>query len=58
MWSHVVGLYDFTLLLEYCPYGAMDSLLEVCAWAMMTHSPWHCVSTKATHSLTCTPRRL
>lgn len=29
MWSHVVGLYDYTLLLEYCPYGSLDKLLMV-----------------------------
>lgn len=29
MWSHVVGLYDYTLLLEYCPYGSLDKLLEI-----------------------------
>jgi len=29
MWSHVVGLYDYTLLLEYCPYGTLQGLLTV-----------------------------
>eukprot|EP00798_Chlamydomonas_sp_ICE-L_P024876 gene24876-10540_t len=28
MWSHVVGLYDYTLLLEYCPYGSLAILLK------------------------------
>lgn len=31
LWSCVVGLYDYTLLLEYCPYGTLEGLLkEVC----------------------------
>ncbi|KAL6747326.1 kinase-like domain-containing protein [Haematococcus lacustris] len=29
LWSHVVGLYDYTLLMEYCPYGSLDKLLQV-----------------------------
>lgn len=29
MWSHVVGLYDYTLLLEYCPYSSLDKLLSI-----------------------------
>ena len=29
MWHYVVGLYDYTLLLEYCPFGTMQSLLNV-----------------------------
>lgn len=29
MWSHVVGVCDYTLLLEYMPYGALDKLLMV-----------------------------
>ncbi len=29
LWSCVVGLYDYTLLLEYCPYGTLEGLLKV-----------------------------
>lgn len=29
LWSCVVGLYDYTLLLEYCPYGTLEGLLRV-----------------------------
>ena len=28
-WSCVTGLYDYTLLLEYCPYGTLEGLLQV-----------------------------
>ncbi|PNH06184.1 hypothetical protein TSOC_007451 [Tetrabaena socialis] len=28
LWSSVVGLYDYTLLLEYCPYGTLEGLLK------------------------------
>ncbi|KAG2424112.1 hypothetical protein HXX76_014786 [Chlamydomonas incerta] len=28
LWSCVVGLYDYTLLLEYCPYGTLEGLLQ------------------------------
>ncbi|GLC42476.1 hypothetical protein PLESTB_001102500 [Pleodorina starrii] len=28
LWSCVVGLYDYTLLLEYCPYGSLEGLLR------------------------------
>ncbi|KAG2482569.1 hypothetical protein HYH03_018494 [Edaphochlamys debaryana] len=28
LWSCVVGLYDYTLLLEYCPYGTLEGLLN------------------------------
>ncbi|GFR44836.1 hypothetical protein Agub_g6177 [Astrephomene gubernaculifera] len=28
LWSAVVGLYDYTLLLEYCPYGTLEGLLK------------------------------
>lgn len=28
LWSHVVGLYDYTLLLEYCPYSTLQDLLN------------------------------
>lgn len=31
LWHNVVGLYDYTLLLEYCPYGTLQSLLNVSA---------------------------
>ena len=29
LWHNVVGLYDYTLLLEYCPYGTLQTLLNV-----------------------------
>ncbi|GIL50700.1 hypothetical protein Vafri_6819 [Volvox africanus] len=29
LWSSVVGLYDYTLLMEYCPYGSLEGLLRV-----------------------------
>ncbi|EFJ39477.1 hypothetical protein VOLCADRAFT_100920 [Volvox carteri f. nagariensis] len=29
LWSSVMGLYDYTLLLEYCPYGLLEGLLRV-----------------------------
>ncbi|GAX81530.1 hypothetical protein CEUSTIGMA_g8958.t1 [Chlamydomonas eustigma] len=29
LWSHVMGLYDVTLLLEYCPYGTLYNMLQV-----------------------------
>jgi serine/threonine protein kinase len=29
LWSHVMGLYDVTLLLEYCPYGTLFHMLQV-----------------------------
>lgn len=35
MWTHVVGLYDYTLLLEYCPYNTLQHLLDVRALHMM-----------------------
>lgn len=28
-WSYVEGLYDFTLLLEYCPYNSLEHLLNI-----------------------------
>ncbi|EFJ45117.1 hypothetical protein VOLCADRAFT_118479 [Volvox carteri f. nagariensis] len=28
LWSSVMGLYDYTLLLEYCPYGSLEGLLR------------------------------
>ncbi|GIL80947.1 hypothetical protein Vretifemale_10090 [Volvox reticuliferus] len=32
LWSSVVGLYDYTLLMEYCPYGSLEGLLRVVSW--------------------------
>lgn len=29
LWHNVVGLYDYTLLLEYCPYSTLQNLLDV-----------------------------
>ena len=29
LWHNVVGLYDYTLLLEYCPYGTLQTMLNV-----------------------------
>lgn len=28
-WSSVEGLYDMTLLLEYCPYGSLENMLNI-----------------------------
>eukprot|EP00955_Chlamydomonas_euryale_P093959 364818-Chlamydomonas_euryale.AAC.18 len=43
MWSHVVGLYDYTLLLEYCPYNTLLRLLNHVS-ELRSKSPNGCVA--------------
>lgn len=44
MWSHVVGLYDYTLLLEYCPFNSLQHLLDVRAQCTVTQLPAACTA--------------